>query len=256
MSQEQLTKDFELKRKTYHYNNYIVKTRANYLRRARNRLIYQNIADTQHCDNVLDVGCGPAILYEQLLSKSGKYYALDVVKSNLEEIKNNTPNHNIELLQDDIDSFEWENDFFDIIICSGSLEYSQNPEANILRFFRYLKPGGILVCSLPNKLSPYRLWGEYVYKYIWRIKNLVMGKPNNHYPRKLFTKNNITNLVNNSLSVESTKIQYLGLKLLLQPYDKIFENLDFKIIKYFENKESCFLDRFSQEMLVTIKKQC
>lgn len=255
MSKENIIKDFKSKQKTYYRNNYVYKNRINYLRRLRNERLQQKMNKTQHCENVLDVGCGPAILYPQILKRCKHYFALDLVESNLEEIKIINQNNKIIPIQNDIDTFSWDNNYFDVIICAGSLEYVKTPEKSILKLVKYLKPGGTLICSFPNFFSPYRIWSAYVYEYIWRTKNKLLGKETNTYPRKLFKPNNLINYIKletyNSLEINT---EFLGVKLLLQPFDRIFEQLDYNIIKYFEHNRYQFADRISQEFILIIKK--
>lgn len=166
-----IVKDLEEKGSAHFKNIYENNASVSYLRRLRRELIIDTIGEIQGCDNVLDVGCGPSILYEELLHNTKTYYALDLVKANLEEIKNKHNDKNIQCILGDIDTFEWERCYFDIIICSGSLEYTEHLENNLRKLISLLKPKGMFVASLPNILSPYRLWSEYVYKYVWYVKN-------------------------------------------------------------------------------------
>ena len=46
------------------------KTKLNYLRRLRNSIINKEVANVKNVEKVLDVGCGPAILYPELLKES------------------------------------------------------------------------------------------------------------------------------------------------------------------------------------------
>ena len=45
-----------------------------------------------------------------------------------------------------------------LIICSSVMEYVEDYETVLRQFYSLLKPGGILLLSLPNRLSVYRIF--------------------------------------------------------------------------------------------------
>ena len=47
----------------------------------------------------------------------------------------------------------YENDFFDHIVCVEGLEHIENPANAVREFARLLKPGGLLVVSIPNIMN-------------------------------------------------------------------------------------------------------
>lgn len=246
--------DFYTKQSTYYKENYVNESKCNYLRRLRSQLICERLSLAKSFENVLDAGCGPAIIYTELLAKSLKYYALDMVQTNLDEIKNTNYTQNLELICDDLDHFTWKDCFFDVIICSGTIEYTSYPSRNLTRLFGFLKPGGLLICSFPNLLSPYRILSEYIYKYAWKLKNRALGKMSYSYPRKLFYRGTICKLLKSTQAVELIEVKYFGQKLLFQPLDNIFRDLDFKILRFFEQHPTSLIDSFCSEFLVTATK--
>lgn len=254
MEKENIVKDFGQKQKGYYRKNYSEATQQNYIRRLRNELIRERIESAPQKDIVLDVGCGPAILYPDLLNGCGKYYALDLVQTNLDEIRANNADADIEYLLSDLDSFSWEPGFFDLIICSGSVEYTESPEVNVIKLLRMLKPGGTLICSFPNLASPYRIWGEYVFKYLWLLKRKLTGKSTFSYPRKLFWKQDVCALIDDQPDIVSVENRYIGLRLLLQPLDNLFSGLDYKIYSSFEQNPNKLLDVLCQEFMLTIRR--
>lgn len=247
--------DLGAKRSTYYEDNYTNKSKRNYLRRLRSQLIRERLSRAKSFENVLDAGCGPAIIYKELLERSVKYYALDMVQTNLDEIKNTIHTQNLEFICEDLDHFKWKGCFFDVIVCSGAIEYTSYPKRNLVKLLSFLKPGGTLVCSFPNVLSPYRIWSEYVYKYAWKLKNKVLGKVYYTYPRKLFSHASICKLLQDTNVVESIDTRYFGQKLLLQPLNKLFGNLDFKIVRFFERHPLWLIDNFCSEFLITVTKR-
>ena len=201
------------------------------------------------------MGCGPAILYPEILEKCVEYHALDLVKSNLDNINSQNKSEKIRLMHVDLDGFNSGKDKYDLIICSGSLEYTNNPENVIGKLIKCTKQKGTLIISLPNKNSPYRIWNEYVYKNFKFVFNLVFRKENISYKRRLLTAKDIKKVFRNSVKNENILIEYFGVKLLLQPLDSIFRNLDYNIIKYFNDNPSKILLKSCQEFIVVFRNE-
>jgi ubiquinone/menaquinone biosynthesis C-methylase UbiE len=253
MSKENLIKDFETKQKTYFKENYLNNTKSNYVRRLRNQLINNELGKIKIIGNVLDVGCGPAILYEETLKQASNYYAFDIAESNLNQIKEtNNKYDKIKYLVGDLDSFSFEFDFFDTIIVSGSIEYTNSPENNLKKLMSFLKPNGVLICSFPNKLSLYRQFDNLIYRKVKYIFDRIRGKKVNAYYRKLFSENKIKNDV--FKAENEVRSVYFGMKFILSPFDYLLSSLDYFLTKKYEEKNIKFLRKKSSEYLLIVKK--
>lgn len=250
----QIEKDFIAKRNNYYNNNYGKKTKLNYLRRLRNSIINKEVANVKNVEKVLDVGCGPAILYPELLKRSQNYFALDLVQSNLDKIMSQNSSKKIKYLKTDLDSFYPESNKYNLIICSGSLEYTNNPKLVIDKLVQSTAVDGTLIISLPNKNSPYRIWNQFVYKKIKWIVNFMIRRNSIEYERNLLTEKSILKVFDRGDNADIS-VKYFGVKLFLQPLDIIFKNLDYKIIKYFNDHPSKLLSKISQEFIITYKKK-
>jgi SAM-dependent methyltransferase len=63
---------------------------------------------------------------------------------------------------------------FDAVVCAGVIDRVVRPESAIAEMGRVLRPGGILVLSVPNLLSPYGFWRSHVfYRAAGVLKRLV-----------------------------------------------------------------------------------
>ena len=246
-NKENITKDFDNKKLTYFEKNYSNKAK-NTLRRIRLSKINSNIDIKRKYNKVLDVGCGTAILYKELLNIANEYHALDLVQSNLDNIGlNNINKDNIKFIHCDIDSYNT-TDKFDLIICSGSLEYSVEPLQNLSKLLTYLNKNGVFIASFPNRNNLYRIWSEYVYKYLSIIINILKGKIIFRYKRNLFTQKQIKSTLK-EFQFQSVKFDYFGLKIILQPFDKLFKHVDDKFIHLGE-KHKLFKLFYSEIILI------
>jgi ubiquinone/menaquinone biosynthesis C-methylase UbiE len=249
-----IKRDLEAKGADYLRQNYLIKTRQNFLRRLRRHMILEGLAEVKNGASVLDIGCGPAIIFPEILRIAKNYVAVDLVSSNLEQIRKNNQNENLILIEADFDDFAWDHDYFDVIICSGTIEYTEDPERNLLRLFTFLKKGGLMVCSFPNKASPYRLWSEYVYRHIWRIKNILLKKEFYSYQRKLFSKRKIISVLTKSLKPEELNFSYFGHKFIIQPLDILMGGFDYKLTEFLHKHPIRWLRPFCSEFLLWLKK--
>ncbi|OGW29170.1 MAG: hypothetical protein A2X59_08135 [Nitrospirae bacterium GWC2_42_7] len=249
-----IKQDLESKKTDYFARNYSEQSGQNLLRRMRRHLIFECIREVQPASHVLDIGCGPAILFPELLASSKEYVAADLVGANLQEIKKNNPSPNLILVEADMDSFDWQHNYFDIIICSGAIEYTAEPEKNLLKLIALLRNNGQLICSFPNGRSPYRLWGEYVYRHIWRAKNALTKKTLPAYRRKLFSSGHIVNLIEESISPQELHITHFGHKFLPQPLDQLLRNVDCRLTTFGAEHSNSFLQPFCTEFLLWMRK--
>jgi len=128
------------------------------------RIDYVNQLPDSTESRVLEIGCGAGATGEMALNK-GKciYYAgidIDIDAANI--AKNNLS----EVIIGDVEdiSFPWEEETFDVLICSEVLEHLVDPWEVMAKLVKLLKPGGLVMASSPN-VSHYNI-----------ILNLLKGK--------------------------------------------------------------------------------
>lgn len=124
---------------------------------------------------VLDVGCGPAKVAAIFQGKPIEYYGVDVseemTKTGVDTFGRDEHFH---AAIGEIEELGFVDQAFDVVLSLGVLEYVLNGEAAIREVARVLKPNGILIATMLNKNSPYRLWRSHVYwKAIGAINKLV-----------------------------------------------------------------------------------
>ncbi len=237
-----LETDFARKCDTYFEANYGTATVQNALRRERRDQIVQWV-EALDLRRVLDVGCGPALLYEDAYTRSETYYAMDLVESNLQKVQTCG---NVEVIHADLDTLEWQHESPTLIICSGCLEYTGDGMKNLSKMCRLLDAGGVLVVSFPNAASPYRIWFEYGYRRL--LRSLDRSKRRIAYSRTLFRLGTVVDC----LEAEGMKVvakRDLGFCFIPPPFDSWMPMLEFRLRRALE-KRAPFLGRLSSEFLV------
>ncbi len=110
----------------------------------------------------LDAGCGTGILSRRLAERGCDVIGVDASPKMIEVAKRLARSgpvahklgfHVIET----IEKLDLQESTFDGIICSSVVEYLDNPAQAISEFARILKPGGLLLVSVPNRSSVLRL---------------------------------------------------------------------------------------------------
>ena len=106
---------------------------------------------------LLDVGCGPGELLIKLSEDFDQLMGIDIANEMItianQKLENRSSNKNIVFEVGDIENLRFEDKTFDLIICSGVIEYLKDDEGWMKEIKRTLKPGGYLIINVTNKYS-------------------------------------------------------------------------------------------------------
>ncbi|XZF13294.1 class I SAM-dependent methyltransferase [Chitinophagaceae bacterium MMS25-I14] len=107
---------------------------------------------------VLDAGCGTGDLLKEMKQAGfGKLYGIDISDSMISIAKDNCRDGvnegRINLQVGSVLELPFENDKFDIVICSGLVEYLSDDAGWTKEVKRVLKKDGILVLNVTNKIA-------------------------------------------------------------------------------------------------------
>ena len=97
-------------------------------------------------EQVLDAGCGPGLLAQQMamaVGEQGKITGVDFSQDMLAlAAKRCQDMENVQLQQGSVEQLDFEANCFDAVTCTQTLLYVKNVETAIAEFYRVLKPGG------------------------------------------------------------------------------------------------------------------
>lgn len=113
-----------------------------------------DIAGLKQGQIVLDLACGSgrtAMFASKTVGNSGKVFGIDIADKLLEvaeakAIGNNL--RNIEYRVGNAHKLDFQNEYFDVVLCASSLFLFDDIKAALQESFRVLKPGGTFVCSV------------------------------------------------------------------------------------------------------------
>lgn len=122
----------------------------------RARIIFENL-DLGGSEKILEIGCGRGF-YLNVLSKASP--KLDVTGIDLNEkylsvAKDFINDNKVKLIKADATKLPFKDKSFDRIIATEILEHIPNDEEVISEINRVLKPGGIVMVTVPNKNYPF-----------------------------------------------------------------------------------------------------
>jgi ubiquinone biosynthesis O-methyltransferase len=149
-------------------------------------------------DNAIDIGCNAGI-YSKILSDFGFREVLGVdigsdsiAKANL-NFSSNQPNRIIEFQQQNAENLFTDKQF-DFLLCTEVIEHTENPAKVVENIKKLLKPQGIAIITLPNKIS----LSYFLVYLVYNLKNRpISSELQNHldYPfyksMKLFRNSNL-----------------------------------------------------------------
>lgn len=109
-------------------------------------------------DKIIDLGCGTGYYLFLLSSLPVKLYltGFDNDKEALKEAKAKL-SKKIKFIQGDLHKMPFKDNLFDKVVLSEVLEHLEKDGVAVKEIFRILKPGGILVISVPSQNFPF-LW--------------------------------------------------------------------------------------------------
>lgn len=133
--------------------------------------------------DLLDVGCGPGMLARQVIEKRPGEFRIHGLDMSAAMIRTAAANlgdaDGVRLTVGRVESLPFDDASFDVVVGTGVLEYVDVSVA-LKEIARVTRPGGLVLVTMLNPLSPYRLfeWGIFwpLLRAAGRVEGLV-GRP-------------------------------------------------------------------------------
>ncbi len=127
-------------------------------RHARN--LYQSVIEELSClsfQSILDVGCGTGEILKMMktMDPERSLYGIDLSEEMLKQAKGKLADQ-AELYLGDAEHLPFENEKFDLLICTDSFHHYPNPQHALQEFHRVLKNAGYLIMADYWKPFPIR----------------------------------------------------------------------------------------------------
>jgi ubiquinone/menaquinone biosynthesis C-methylase UbiE len=108
-------------------------------------------------DNLLDIGCGPGTLSQDLLGVSKQVWGVDISQGmiNIADALFDQPQckGKVHFAVGDAENLPFPDEFFDAVVCVGVLRYLDSQKRGLREIYRVLKPNGVVVATFYYRYS-------------------------------------------------------------------------------------------------------
>lgn len=130
---------------------------------------------------ILDVGAGAGILLRDLLERGHQTMAIDISFEMVQTARETVAEGMVkkkDCVQADVEALPFGEERFDVVTCLGVLSFVPSENRAIGEMGRVLKPGGVLIVTLPNILRVNNFLDPYFYIEAGRLvkRKLFAGK--------------------------------------------------------------------------------
>ena len=184
---------------------------------------------------LLDVGCGPGLWVEFLANKGVEFFGIDLSPKMIAE-GNASFGHvkGVHFSVGTVERLEFPDNYFDVVMCLGVLEYVRDIRGALAEVSRVAKPNGMVIISCLNKISPYWLWNRWVYKKTRAVLSKVRHRTKTkEVPIREFREKPFRRLLA-SQQLEVADVLHFGFDLLPPPLDDRFPGLSVRISQSLE----------------------
>lgn len=139
------------------------------------------------CYNLLDVGCAHAYITRYFLKKARNVYGIDVNTEAIEIARKRYPKIKFKVAP--AENIPYKKDMFDVVVMLDTFEHTQNEKKSIREIYQVIKPGGILIFTVPHKglfelLDPGNFSYNFSYNFLFLYK-LMYKMIKGEFPRQI-----------------------------------------------------------------------
>jgi ubiquinone/menaquinone biosynthesis C-methylase UbiE len=243
-----------------YFQRYQENSPGGYEARVRKQRVME-LLDKSGC-RVLDVGCGPGIMVQELFHLGYEFWGVDASPRMIEQChKIFGHTKGVHLSVGDTTDLKFSDGFIDLVICMGVIDRIEKYELAIKEMMRVIKKDGTLIITFPNLYSPYAAWRAFVFypivNFLKPIYYSILRRPQTPSLLssfvKLYTGRSATELVKR-YSGEVTDVVYYNFNVFLSPLDEIFPRLSMWLTKRLEKYRSGKLRWLGSSFILKVKK--
>ncbi|MGH9685851.1 MAG: class I SAM-dependent methyltransferase [Candidatus Acidiferrales bacterium] len=175
---------------------------------------------------VLDVGCGPGEMVDDLLNLGCEFWGVDPSARMIEICRRKYSEiHKVNFQLGPAEQLDFADGQFDAVVCMGVIDGLQSAGAALREMGRVLKPGGTIIITFSNHRSPYAWWKGFVYYRALAVMRRIFHPRLKHDPifvrRRLFTPQTATELLA-SFGMRAERTVGYFYNIILSPLDEIW----------------------------------
>jgi ubiquinone/menaquinone biosynthesis C-methylase UbiE len=128
---------------------------------------------------VLDVGCGTGMTLKDILRRGHSVVGADITEEMVHRARravSEFPPERARCILSDVEHVPLASESFDVALCMGVLQYLQTDAKAIAELSRMVRPGGLVIVTLPNLVRINNLLDPYYY-FVRAVQFLVRKAP-------------------------------------------------------------------------------
>ena len=142
----------------------------------RRQRVYEMVGD-RRSGRMLDVGCGPGVTADHFVKRGFELYGVDIAPEMIHQCHETFAGvERAHFTVGVIEQLEFPDAFFDVVTAMGVVEYIEDDARAVAEMARVTRPGGIVIVTLPNAWSPFRIWQRTVYQGLRSLARIVTGR--------------------------------------------------------------------------------
>jgi ubiquinone/menaquinone biosynthesis C-methylase UbiE len=193
---------------------------------------------------VLDVGCGPGVMTQEMLNRGCSFWGVDPSSKMIEIARSRfRENEQTRFLQGEASRLQFAENVFDAVLCMGVIDSVPDVRLAIREMVRVLKPGGTLILTVANLLSPYAWWKNYAFHptvAAWHRLRVRLGDPTmtperirSGGQRALYTSGEAHALVESSGATVLRTVPYC-FNVFISPLDELMPRAALRVTRRLE----------------------
>ena len=171
---------------------------------------------------LLDAGCGPGILLNRLAGGPFELFGIDLSPEMIQEVQTTGPGKMMNLAVARLEQVPYPDDFFDIILALGILEYV-DIEAALKELARIAKPNALILVSMLNRKSLYWFWHMHIYR-AWIVCKSLLGKRQSE-PFPTLYKESVLEGMMKKCMIEPLAVTYYNVNICVEPFGTRYSTL-------------------------------
>lgn len=187
----------------------------------RLRLVFESLASTRG-GKVLDVGCGPGVLLNSLAGGRFELFGVDRNPAMIRAAKELTTAQTLNLVVGQLEQLPLPDNFFDVILALGVLEYLPQLDAGLIEIARVAKPGAVIVVSMLNSQSLYRSWEMYIQRPLVALPSLLRGSREEPRPGLWLNKQKALTKRMEACQLKTFEVLYFDVNVCVLPFGSIY----------------------------------
>jgi ubiquinone/menaquinone biosynthesis C-methylase UbiE len=199
---------------------------------------------------LLDAGCGGGQVSRAVLDERRGAFSITALdrSGTMLETARSTIGEEATLVAGRVEELPFDDASFDVALALGVLEYVVDLDTSVSELARVVRPGGVVVVSMQNPYSPYRVWEKAVLPQVMRLKGVSL-----RYDERAVGERRLVRTLR-AAGLEPADVAYYNFNLFPIPFDQRFSAQEMGLAARLAPLGRGHLRRLAADMLVSTRR--